>query len=392
MNGTAVRFRALPYLLAFFTSLCIMILELVASRLVARHVGGVAECLDERDRDHAGRDLPGERPRRPTRRPGRPGAGGRPALRPRGGPHPGLPLVQRPGRPDPRDRPAGLVADRPGRVDRLPDSRDGARDDRPGGRQDRGRAGAADRLGHRRRLHPRRGRLDRRDVPGRLLPHVPRPDHHHRDPGGGSIGFDQRLPGAECARVDPRPARELGLAPRVDPPRGRPDPAGRSDGRRHRVQPGGAAGSRAGPRFRCVRGRPVDPGAGADRTPLQPTGHRRAGDGRADPVDRPRGALVRHQPGVHGVRDGRRAPGLAAPGIEHLRLDQHHRRPAGRAQPGQLPRRQAGRLLQERGAGELAVRHRLVPDPDRPAARIAPPAGWCPTRSAPTCATNPARP
>ena len=39
MNGTAVRFRALPYLLAFFTSLCIMILELVASRLVARHVG-----------------------------------------------------------------------------------------------------------------------------------------------------------------------------------------------------------------------------------------------------------------------------------------------------------------------------------------------------------------
>ncbi len=39
MNGTAVRHRALPYLLAFFTSLCIMILELVASRLVARHVG-----------------------------------------------------------------------------------------------------------------------------------------------------------------------------------------------------------------------------------------------------------------------------------------------------------------------------------------------------------------
>ena len=39
MTGTAVRFRAMPYLLAFFTSLCIMILELVASRLVARHVG-----------------------------------------------------------------------------------------------------------------------------------------------------------------------------------------------------------------------------------------------------------------------------------------------------------------------------------------------------------------
>jgi hypothetical protein len=39
MNGLAARFRALPYLLAFFSSLCIMILELVASRLVARHVG-----------------------------------------------------------------------------------------------------------------------------------------------------------------------------------------------------------------------------------------------------------------------------------------------------------------------------------------------------------------
>ena len=39
MNGTAVRHRSMPYLLAFFTSVCIMILELVASRLVARHVG-----------------------------------------------------------------------------------------------------------------------------------------------------------------------------------------------------------------------------------------------------------------------------------------------------------------------------------------------------------------
>ncbi len=40
MNGpAATRFRSLPYLLAFFSSLCIMILELVASRLVARHVG-----------------------------------------------------------------------------------------------------------------------------------------------------------------------------------------------------------------------------------------------------------------------------------------------------------------------------------------------------------------
>ncbi len=37
MNRSTI--RSLPYLLAFFTSLCIMILELVASRLVARHVG-----------------------------------------------------------------------------------------------------------------------------------------------------------------------------------------------------------------------------------------------------------------------------------------------------------------------------------------------------------------
>ena len=37
MNGLAA--RLLPYSLAFFSSLCIMILELVASRLVARHVG-----------------------------------------------------------------------------------------------------------------------------------------------------------------------------------------------------------------------------------------------------------------------------------------------------------------------------------------------------------------
>lgn len=37
MNGRAA--RMLPYLLSFFSSFCIMILELVASRLVARHVG-----------------------------------------------------------------------------------------------------------------------------------------------------------------------------------------------------------------------------------------------------------------------------------------------------------------------------------------------------------------
>ncbi|MGE3820909.1 MAG: fused MFS/spermidine synthase, partial [Isosphaeraceae bacterium] len=37
MNGLAA--RLLPYLLSFFSSFCIMILELMASRLVARHVG-----------------------------------------------------------------------------------------------------------------------------------------------------------------------------------------------------------------------------------------------------------------------------------------------------------------------------------------------------------------
>src|SRR5947209_5653329 len=37
MKGLLV--RMLPYLLSFLSSLCIMILELVASRLVARHVG-----------------------------------------------------------------------------------------------------------------------------------------------------------------------------------------------------------------------------------------------------------------------------------------------------------------------------------------------------------------
>ena len=42
----------LPHALAFTSSLCIMILELVSSRLVARHVG--ADGLDERDRIHLG--------------------------------------------------------------------------------------------------------------------------------------------------------------------------------------------------------------------------------------------------------------------------------------------------------------------------------------------------
>ena len=41
--------------------------------------------------------------------------------------------------------------------------------------------------------------------------------------------------------------------------------------------------------------------------------------------------------GLHGPRDGCRPPGPAAPGLEHLRLDQRHRRFAGRPLVRQLP-------------------------------------------------------
>ena len=63
MNGLAA--RMLPYALSFFSSLCIMILELVASRLVAS-CGCVAGSLDERDRHHARRNLSWQRARRPA--------------------------------------------------------------------------------------------------------------------------------------------------------------------------------------------------------------------------------------------------------------------------------------------------------------------------------------
>ena len=46
----------------------------------------------------------------------------------------------------------------------------GPGDDRAGRGQDRRRAGPEGRQRHRRRLLPRRRRVDRRDVPGRLLP------------------------------------------------------------------------------------------------------------------------------------------------------------------------------------------------------------------------------
>ena len=81
--------RLLPYALAFSSSLCIMILELVASRLVAPHVGALLDGLDERDRHHPRRDLPGQRAGRTAERPGRPAPGGRAALRPRGVPDAG---------------------------------------------------------------------------------------------------------------------------------------------------------------------------------------------------------------------------------------------------------------------------------------------------------------
>ena len=85
----------LPYVLSFFSSLCIMILELVASRLVARHVGASLTvwtsvigimlggiCL--------GNVLGGRLADRVE-----PGQGDRPALRPGGVPDPELPLDER---------------------------------------------------------------------------------------------------------------------------------------------------------------------------------------------------------------------------------------------------------------------------------------------------------
>ena len=139
MNGLAT--RLLPYSLAFFSSLCIMILELVASRLVARHVGsslivwnsviGImlgGICL--------GNVLGGRLADRvdPRRR-------GRPALCPRRGPDARLPLAELPRRADPRRALASPGSGRSARGDpRLPRPRHVARDDRAGGRQDGGRA------------------------------------------------------------------------------------------------------------------------------------------------------------------------------------------------------------------------------------------------------------
>ena len=234
MNGLAV--RILPYVLAFLSSLCIMILELVASRLVARHVGASLTRLDQRDRDHARRHLPGQRARRPTGRPGRPGQAVGPlyalgAFLTLGclwmnavvGLTPGLESL------------SWNAADSGGRDARLPRPGDGARDDRPGGRQDGGRAGATGGHRHRRRLLHGGGRLDRRDVPGRVHPDVPRADlddRHDRGRGAGAAGGPadrqprrpgdrpaRRRPCSGCGSIAPvvRMVPARGIDPRLDP-------------------------------------------------------------------------------------------------------------------------------------------------------------------------------
>ena len=84
MNGLAV--RMLPYVLAFFSSLCIMILELVASRLVARHVGASLSVWTSVIGIMLGGICLGNVLGRPAGRPGRAGQGDRPALCPGGVP------------------------------------------------------------------------------------------------------------------------------------------------------------------------------------------------------------------------------------------------------------------------------------------------------------------
>ena len=97
----------------------------------------------------------------------------------------------------------------------------------------------------------------------------------------------------------------------------------------------------------ALEGKAADAVASArsDLAPAQPVRSRRAG--------------VPGQPRLHGPGDGRRPAGDAAPGIEHLRLDQRHRRAACRTEPGQLPGRANRQLHQEREAGELALPGRV---------------------------------
>ena len=79
--------------------------------------------------------------------------------------------------------------------------------------------------------------------------------------------------------------------------------------------------------------------------------------------DRPGDPLVRREPGLHVSGDGGRTDGHPAPRVEHLRLDQRHRRPARRPESGQLSRRQDRRLHPEREAGELALPGGIGHDP-----------------------------
>ena len=92
----------------------------------------------------------------------------------------------------------------------------------------------------------------------------------------------------------------------------------------------------------------------------------------AQPV-RPGDPGVSGQPWLHGSGDGGRADGVAPPGVEHLRLDQRHRRSACRIEPGQLPGRTRRQPDQERKAGKLAVPGRVGPRPQHPAAGVAAP-------------------
>jgi hypothetical protein len=169
MNGLAT--RLLPYGLAFFSSLCIMILELVASRLVARHVGSslvvwnsvigimlggicLGNVLGGRLAD---RVEPGRAVGLCTRW-GRPDAG--------------LPLDERVGGMIPDVTPSPGLRTMLRRHDRLPRPGHRARDDRPVvakmAVEQAAEAGSA--IGDVYTLG--RGRVDRRHVPGRVRPPV----------------------------------------------------------------------------------------------------------------------------------------------------------------------------------------------------------------------------
>ena len=169
MSGLA---RLLPYALAFTSSLCIMILELVSSRLVAPHVGASLTVWTSVIGIILGGICLGNV------------LGGRLADRvePRRAVGPLFALgsfltlcslwINAQIGPDPPVARADELgaADGPRGHARLPDPGDRAGDGRAGRRQDGRRAGAEGRQRDRRRLFLGRDRLDRRDVPLRLRP------------------------------------------------------------------------------------------------------------------------------------------------------------------------------------------------------------------------------